>query len=84
MFLIWSLLLFFVSFFLLGYLFMRMQKPQSKETKKKTLIAQIKDAFSIHKKFLKISSINVKMNSLWVSMGKPSYPLPEDIIIIKL
>jgi len=59
-------------------------RPSADYGKKFTLTERIKDIFAIHKKFMKIRFINDSTNRLWVSLGKPVYPLPEDMVVMKL
>jgi tight adherence protein C len=74
----------FTAFFLFAYFFISTARPSAEYGKKLTLIEKIKDTLAIHKKIMKIKFINARISKLWISLGKPVYPLPEDIIVIKL
>ena len=74
----------FVAFFLFAYFLISTMHPSAEYGKKYTFTEKIKDNLAIHKKFMKIKFINEKVNRLWISLGKPVYPLPEDIVVIKL
>jgi tight adherence protein C len=77
-----SMILFFLAIFIPIYFYLLNKKP-SAETKKESLVEKIKRTVSIHKQFMKINYINARVTKLWIRMGKPSYPLPEDMIVIK-
>ncbi|MFC1546171.1 type II secretion system F family protein [bacterium] len=83
MFLFFAIILFFFAVFLPAYVFLKLKKPSAEPARKKTFVEYFKNTLSIHKHFLKIESLNNKMTGLWTAMGKPSYPLPEDMIVIK-
>jgi Flp pilus assembly protein TadB len=72
------------SLFLLGVFWLSNIRPSAEYGRKLTLTEKIKDTFAIHKKFMKIKFIHDKVYGLWISLGKPAYPLPEDIVVIKL
>lgn len=79
-----ALFIIFLAIFILVFFLLRQIKPAVKDAKKKTFIETVKETISIQKKILAIPSINKNMNAIWVSLGKPSYPLPEDIVVMKL
>lgn len=79
-----ALIFFFAVCFLITFVILKNRKPVSKGGKKKNLIETIKESFSIHKKLLQIDFIGKKVNAMWLNMGKPINPLPEDMVIIKL
>lgn len=78
-----ALIFFFAACFLVVYALMRFAKQKPPEEKSKSLVIRVKQTLAIHKQFMKIEFVNKKANELWTAMGKPHYPLPEDIVVIK-
>ena len=79
-----ALLLFFLAGFLFIYHILVAAHPSADYGRKLTMMEHIKEAFAIQKQLMKLKSLNKKMNTIWVQLGKPVYPLPEDIVVLKL
>ena len=79
-----SLLFVFIAVFLYVYHLLLTTRPSADYGKKLKLMEKLKKLVAIHKHLMKIKFLNKKLNILWISLGKPSYPLPEDIVVMKL
>lgn len=78
-----ALMFFFAASFLVVYALMRFAKQKTPDEKKKPFVIRIKETLALHKQFMKIEFVNNKAHELWIAMGKPHYPLPEDIVVVK-
>ncbi|MFH1714864.1 MAG: type II secretion system F family protein [Elusimicrobiota bacterium] len=78
-----ALLIIFIAVFVLLFALLSSIKITSDEERKLPFIIKLKNTIAIHKQFMKIESINRKAKDIWIGLGKPSYPLPEDIVVTK-
>ncbi|MCP4481867.1 MAG: type II secretion system F family protein [bacterium] len=79
-----ALFFFFLAIFFFVYHSLVAAHPSAEYGHKLTLMEHVKVAFAIQKQLMKITLIKNRMNSIWVRLGKPVYPLPEDIVVLKL
>lgn len=74
----------FLSVVMLSYALISMNPPSADYGRKLTFLEHLKNIFAFHKHLMKIGFIEKKLNSIWISLGRPNNILPEDMIMIKM
>ncbi len=74
----------FLAFFIIAFNIFSSIPPSADYGHKLPLSEKIKNVFAIHHQIMKIKFLNRRLTDMWIRLGKPNYPLPEDMLIIKL